>query len=472
MRLFWYSQGMLAPSVMSKLVPTLLLTLTVCATLHLKAADPPAKVFPFGYTQQDLPNGLRLIVIPTDAVNLVSLFIVVQTGSRNEIEPGKTGFAHLFEHVMFRGTDKFPSAKRQELIQRAGAASNATTSDDRTSYYVTMSKEDLGEILAEEADRFQNLKYSVEDFKTETGAVLGEYNKNSADPTEKLEEMVRDTAFDRHTYKHGAMGFLKDIQDMPNQYDYSLRFFDRYYRPEYTTIILAGDVNAEQARALVDKNFGAWKHGNYHADIPAEPPQQGPRENHLDWPTPTLPWVTIAYKGPAYMDDKKDCAALDVLEILAFSQTSDLYQKLVINEQKVDALRASSPSSVDPDLFTISARVKRVEDLPYVRNQILATVKQFQDQLPSAAKLEALKKRERYSFVLSLDNPESVGRTVAEYVALRRTPATIERYYQMLGKITPEDVQAMARKYLVESGRTIVTLTSVAPTGPAAGGTK
>jgi zinc protease len=445
--------------MLAKFLPVFLVALPFCAAILVNAADPPPKAFPFAYTQEDLPNGLRLITVPTDSVNLVSLFIVVQAGSRNEVEPGKTGFAHLFEHVMFRGTEKYPSAKREQLIQRAGAASNATTSDDRTSFYATFSKEDLPELLAEEADRFQNLKYSVEDFKTETGAVLGEYNKNSADPSSRLSEMLRDTAFDRHTYKHPVMGFLKDVQDMPQQYEYSLRYFDRYYRPEYTTVILAGDVNAKQARALVDKNFGAWKRGSYHPDIPVEPPQQGPRENHLDWPTPTLPQIAIAYKGPAYTDDKKDSAALDVLATLAFSPTSDLYQKLVIEEQKVDTLRASSPDSVDPDLFTIRARVKRIEDLTYVRDQILATVKRFQDAPPPAAKLEALKKRERYSFTLSLDNPESVARTVAEYVALRRTPATIDRYYQMLGQLTPDDVRAIAAKYLVENARTIVTLT-------------
>jgi len=464
---FWYSQGMLA-----KLIPVLLLVLTVSGPILLNAAAAPPKVFPFAYTQEDLPNGLRLITIPTDSVNLVSLFIVVQAGSRNEVEPGKTGFAHLFEHVMFRGTEKYPPAKREDLLKRAGAANNASTSDDFTVYHMTFSKEDLGELLALEADRFQNLKYSVEDFKTETGAVLGEYNKNSSDPSSRLSEMLRDTAFDRHTYKHTTMGFLKDVQDMPNQYDYSLRFFDRYYRPEYTTIILAGDVNAKQTRALVEKDFGAWKRGSYHADIPVEPAQKGPRENHLDWPTATLPQVAIAYKGPAYTDQTKETAALDVLATLAFSQTSDLYQQLVIGEQKVDTLRASSPGNVDPELFTIRARVKRGEDLTYVRDQILATVKQFQERAPAAAKLEALKKRERYSFTLSLDNPESVARTVAEYVALRRTPATIDRYYQMLGQVTPEDVRAMARKYLVESGRTIVTLTGVTLTGPAAGGAK
>jgi zinc protease len=439
--------------------------LLFCVVMLAVAADPPQKTFPFTYTQEDLPNGLRLVTIPTDSPNLVSVYIVVQTGSRNEVEPGKTGFAHLFEHMMFRGTDKYPPEKFQEILTRAGAASNADTSSDRTTFHTTFSKEDLPAILAMEADRFENLKYPLEAFKTETGAVLGEYNKNSANPGSKLEEVLMDTAFDRHTYKHTTMGFLKDVQDMPNQYDYSIKFFDRYYRPEYTTIIVTGDVDPKQARALVDKSFGDWKRGSYHADIPVEPKQDAPREAHVDWGSPTLPLLAIAYKGPAYTDTAKDTAALDAFATLVFGQNSELYQKLVVREQKLDSLGANAPSSVDPDLFTIRARLKHVEDLPAIRAEILATVQRFQDELVSADKLEAVKKRERYAFTMRLDNSESVAQTVAQFVALRRTPDTIDKLYVQYGQLTPEDLRGMARKYLIESGRTIVSLTGPAPAG-------
>ena len=437
------------------------LLLLLVAAVVVYAADSP-KTFPFPYTQEDLPNGLRLVTIPTDSPNIVSVFLVVQTGSRNEVEPGLTGFAHLFEHVMFRGTEKYPPEKYKEMLARAGAASNASTSIDKTVYHTTLSKEDLPMILDMEADRFQNLKYSLEAFKTETGAVLGEYNKNSANPGQKLEEVLQDTAFDRHTYKHTTMGFLKDIQDMPNQYDYSLKFFDRYYRPEYTTIIVTGDVDRKQVRPLVDKSFGSWKRGSYHADIPVEPKQRSAREAHVDWPSPTLPQLVVAYKGPAYTDSQKDTAALDVLSTLVFGPNSDLYQKLVVREQKLDTLRASSPASVDPDLFTILARLKRAEDMPAIRQEILDTVKRFQDELVPADKIEALKKRERYGFTLRLDNSESVASTVAGYVALKRTPDSIDKLYMQYRALTPEDVREMARKYFIESNRTIVTLTGTA----------
>jgi zinc protease len=441
-----------------------------CVLLYaavLFAADPPKKTFPFPYTQEELPNGLRLVTISTDSPNLVSIYIVVQTGSRNEVEPGKTGFAHLFEHLMFRGTEQYSPQKYQEVLQRAGAASNASTGDDFTQYYTTFSKEDLPQILAMEADRFQHLKYSPEMFKTETGAVLGEYNKNSSNPEEKLDEVLHDTAFDRHPYKHTTMGFLKDVQDMPNQYDYSLRFFDRYYRPEYTTIVVAGDVDSKRVRALADQSWGSWKRGSYRPDIPVEPLQKGPRENRVDWPLPTLPLIAIAYKGPAFTDTQKDWAALDVLATLAFSRTSDLYQKLVVNEQKVDTLDGEIARRVDPNLFEVEARVKRADDMQYVRDQILNTVKRFQNEVVPADKLAAVKNRERYQFTMQLDNSQTVAQTVARFVALRRTPDTIDRLFEIYAQLTPEDIRAAAGKYLVESGRTIVTLT-----GAGAGGGK
>src|SRR5271169_6766207 len=213
---------------------------------------------------------------------------------------------------MFRGTEKYPPEKFNQILNRIGAASNASTSDDFTVYYTTFSKEDLETVLAMEADPFQHLKYAEPEFKTENLAVLGEYNKNSASPFNKLYEVMQDTAFDRHTYKHTTMGFLKDIQDMPNQYEYSLKFFDRYYRPEYTTIIVVGDIEGKNVRAMVDKYWGNWKHGSYKPDIPPEPPQEAPRTGQVDWPQQTLPIITIGFKGPAYTDSAKDTAALEV----------------------------------------------------------------------------------------------------------------------------------------------------------------
>jgi zinc protease len=415
------------------------------AALPLALSHAANGVFPFPYTQEDLPNGLRLITVPTDAKNLVTVMIVVQTGSRNEVEPGKSGFAHLFEHLMFRGTELYPPQKYDAVLTKAGAASNAFTTADYTAFHTTFSKEDLPQILSMESDRFQNLDYDPETFKTETGAVLGEFNKDASDQAFKLNEVVDNAAFDQHTYKHTTMGFLKDVQDMPNQYDYSKQFFERYYRPEYTTIVVVGDVNQKTTRPLVDQYWGNWKRGSYHADIPVEPPQTAARENHVDWPAQTLPLIDVAFHAPG--------------SVLAFSDASDLYDKLVIREQKVDSLEGELAPRVDPGLFEVYSRVKHPQDVQYVRDQILATVRQFQTDLVPADKLAAVLSRERYSFILSLDNTLSVADTVAEFVALRRTPDTIDKVYALYGQLTAEDIRAAAQKYLTDNNRTIVTLT-------------
>jgi zinc protease len=435
-----------------------LFLLLLCATLAFGAGT-QQKAFPYAYDQHDFSNGLRLITVPTDFPNVVALYIVVQAGSRDEVEPGKSGFAHLFEHMMFRGTKRFPPEKFQATLRQAGAAVNAYTDDDRTVYHTTFSREDLETILDMEADRFRYLDYTPAAFKTETLAVLGEYNKNSAAPAQKMYEVLRNTAFDKHTYKHTTMGFLADVKNMPNQYDYGRQFFKRYYRPEYTTIIVVGDVEADNTRALVEKYWGDWEHGSYQAKIPVEPLQQGPRNNHIDWPSPTLPWVWVAFHGAAYSDTGKDQVTLDVISFIGFSDSSPIYKKLVIEEQKVDMLGASNPDRMDPYLFTVMARVKKQEDVGSVRDEILATLKQFRDEPAPAERLEAVKRHLRYQFALGLDNSEAIAGTLAHYVSLRRTPETINKIYEMYAQVTAGDIQQIARKYFVDSGRTILTLT-------------
>ena len=147
------------------------------------------------------------------------------------------------------------------------------------------------------------------------------------------------------------MGFLKDIEDMPNQYEYSLQFFSRFYRPEYTTLLVVGDVKREQALALTRKYWGDWKRGSYTAQIPQEPKQTAPRTAHVEWPSETLPWIVVSFKGPAYSDESKDMPTADIISNLFFSESSALYQKLVIQEQKVDALSPAFPDHRDPFLL-------------------------------------------------------------------------------------------------------------------------
>ena len=447
----------------SLLLSLLLLGLPLAAFAQQKGKE--HQLFPYQYAIDDLPNGLRLITVPTDYPNLVALYIVVQTGSRNEVEPGKSGYAHLFEHVMFRGSENFTPEQRDAILKRAGASSNAYTSDDRTVYHEVFSKDDLDQVLRLEADRFQRLKYPRETYQTETRAVLGEYNKNSANPTSKLYEVLRATAFNQHTYSHTTMGFIKDIEDMPNQYDYSLEFYKRYYRPEYTTVVLVGDLTRDHALGLVKKYFGDWKRGDYALQIPAEPEQTAPRIAHVDWPSPTLPYLVVAFRGPAYSDEKKDKAALDLLASIAFGENSELYQRLVLKEQKVDLLSVSFSDRRDPELFSVFARVKDPRAVDDVRDQILATFKRYTTELVPQPKLDATRSRLRYSFALSMDSSEAIANALAPYTGLRRTPETINQLFSLYDRITPEDVRAAAATYFLDRHRTVVTLASATANG-------
>jgi zinc protease len=428
------------------------------------AAGASGKLFPYAYSIDDLSNGLRLVTVPTDYPNMVALYIVVRAGSRDEVEPGKSGYAHLFEHLMFRGSQNYTPDQRDAIMKRAGADTNASTNQDRTTYYVVFSKEDLDEVFKVEADRFQRLKYSEPAYKTESLAVLGEYNKNSAAPTQKLDEVLYETAFRQHTYAHTTMGYLKDIQDMPNQYAYSQEFYTRFYRPEYTTVLLVGDVTRARALELTTKYFGAWAHGSYEPKIAAEPPQTESRTAHVDWPSPTLPWLAVAFKGPAYSDETRDKPALDLLREIAFGENSDMYRRLVLEQQKVDDLGVDFGNHPDPELFTAYARIKDVKDIEDVRAQMLATFTRFTNENVDQTKLDATRSRMRYSFALRMNSSPAIAAALAPYILLRRTPDTIDKVFDLYQQVTPQDIRVMAAKYFTENNRTIVTLATKAGT--------
>ncbi len=451
-------------SVRRLLIVAAILLLAVAVFYRSRAAGAGAsgRLFPYAYSIDDLPNGLRLVTVPTDYPNMVAVYIVVRAGSRDEVEAGKSGYAHLFEHLMFRGSENYTPAQRDAVLKRAGADSNASTNQDRTTYYAVFSKEDLEDILKAEADRFERLKYAEPAYKTESLAVLGEYNKNSAEPTQKLEEVLYETAFTRHTYAHTTMGYLKDIQDMPNQYAYSLEFYKRFYRPEYVTVVIVGDVARDRTLELTTTYFGGWARGSYAPNIPAEPPQTESRTAHVDWRSPTLPRLAVAFKGPAYSDEVKDKAALDLLSEIAFGRNSDLYRRLVLEEQKVDELNVDFGNHPDSELFTVYARIKKAQDVDDVREQVLATFARFASEQVDQSKLDATRSRIRYGFALRMNSSPAIAAALAPYILLRRTPETIDKVFALYQQMTAQDLRTMAAKYFTDNNRTIVTLASKA----------
>jgi len=432
-----------------------------------------SKVFPYRTDLTVLDNGLKVVAVPFDSPGLVAYWTVVRAGSRNEIEPGKSGFAHFFEHMMFRGTETYSRERYNAVLKELGADHNAFTTDDFTAYHILAPASGLETIMTLESDRFMNLKYSADDFKKEAGAVLGEYNKNASNPFQTLNEKIRDAAFSVHTYKHTTIGFLRDVQAMPDQYEYSLQFFDRFYRPENCTLLVVGDVDPKKLAALARKYYGAWKRGSYKAAVPAEPPQQGEKNVEVAWPNPTQPYLYIGYHGPAFSDTQVDMPALDLVSQLLFSEAAPLYQKLVVDEQEVDLFFGAAADHVDPYLFEIAARVKKPERVAYVESAIGAALEDLKTTPIAAERLDRVKSHLKYSFAMGLDTAGSVARNLAHYLAVADDSEAVNRLYAVYDRITPDDVRAVARKYFVPAGRTVVRLSHAdrdGTTGATAGG--
>jgi zinc protease len=432
------------------------------ALLTVLAATASAGVFPFKYEVHVLDNGLKVVLVPLPSQGLMSYFSVVRTGSRDEVEPGHTGFAHFFEHMMFRGTEKYPGPVFDKIVTSLGASSNAYTTDDYTCYYMSFASADLPRVVEIEADRFQNLSYAEREFQTEAGAVYGEYRKGRTEPAEVLAEALQDKAFDVHTYKHTTIGFEKDVAAMPTMFDYSKSFFARYYRPDNVVILVTGDFEPARVLALIREHYAAWKPGYKPPAVQPEPEQKGERSVDVSYQGRTLPILTLAWKGAAFDPGSREMAAAALLGNLAFGETSDVYRELVLEKRLVQRLMVDFGPSRDPGLWTATALVAQPQDLDAVKQALDATVARFQQSAPDARQLEDAKRRARYQFLMGMDTPYRVAQALARYVALTGGIEAVDQLYATIAQVTPQDVQAAARKFLAPERRTVAVLKGVA----------
>jgi zinc protease len=422
------------------------------------AGDEHGGFFPYEYENYTLDNGFKAILMPIKGSGLVAYYTVVRTGSRDEWEPGKSGFAHFFEHMMFRGTEKHSAEEYNRMVSEIGANSNAYTSDDITCYYMVIPAAALETAMDLESDRFQNLSYEEGPFRTEAGAVYGEYRKNIASPWMVSYEAMLKTAFDKHTYKHTTMGFEKDIKDMPNQYEYSKSFFKRYYRPENCVLLIVGDFDAGKTKKMINKYYAKWEKGYVPPKLEAEPPQTGERSVEVAYEGRALPLLWIGYKSDAFDPTDKMIVSAYLLADLAFGENSDLYKQLVIREQKVQDLEGDFGFNRDPKLYDVYTRVKDPDDVPYVIEQITLTAEKFKKDLVSQQELDNMRKRLGYGYLLRLDTPGSVASRLARTIALTGGIEAVDQLYATMDTLTPEDIRAAAQRYLLNERRTVLVL--------------
>jgi len=429
------------------------------AATAIAAEDKPMeRIFPYDTHVETLDNGLRVILVPMSSEGLVAYWTIVRTGSRDEYEPGRTGFAHFFEHMMFQGTETVDQETYNATVTRMGADANAFTSDDLTAYHLGITAGDLEQTMKLESDRFQNLSYSEQDFETEAGAVYGEYRKNRMNPFFTIWEAVHEAAFDKHTYGHTTMGYEKDIKEMPRMFDYSRSFFSRYYRPDNVVLLVVGDVEIPATMALVRKYYGAWNAGYKAPTVPDEPPQTVERRIDVEYKGKTLPIVWLAYKAGRFDPADEMYVATGLLAELAFGETSDVYKKLVLDEQAVELIAADLGHSRDPGLFNVYARVKEPGRVDEVLAEIDGVIERYRETPPDAGRLADLKSRLKYGFLMGLDTPDGVASGLARLVAITGGIEAVDELYRTYDRITPEGVQAAARAYLVPTGRTVAKL--------------
>ncbi len=431
----------------------------LCFTALVSAGEAKDSVFPYPIQIDTLPNGLQVVTVPFDSPGLVTYSTLVRVGSRDETEAGKTGFAHFFEHCMFRGTEKFTPERYNTTLQEMAAAGNANTWFDRTYYYFTGSANHLEKMFEMEADRFRYLKYSEHDFKTEAGAVLGEYTKNFANPSRRYFEAIQAAVFKQHTYRHTTMGFLDDVKAMPSQYDYSQSFYQRFYRPENCTLILVGDVVRERVLELAKRYYGDWQRGDEKPAITPEPAQKETVKLHLQYDGDTN-YAGVFFRSPAFSDTQNDRMALSLLLDMYFSSTSEIYRKLVLEQQKVSSFDTVDWDTRDPLFVGVYATLFKVEDTAMVRDAIKAQLDALRAGNIDAKMLERIKSRRRYELASRLDTPGNVAEALSDYVCLTGDPKSLERTYQMLAKITTDDLKRAAARYFTDEGRIEATLSA------------
>jgi zinc protease len=435
--------------------------LSAVAAPKAKAKGKPkdAATLPFPVQVTTLKNGLTVLRVKFASPGLVAYYTAVRVGSRNEVEAGHTGFAHFFEHMMFRGTKRFPEGARNRLIGKLGFVENAFTSDDVTVYQVNGPASALETLVDVEADRFMNLEYSEPAFQTEAKSVLGEYHKNAANPGLKIEEALLGAAFTAHPYRHTTLGFYEDIEAMPTRYEYSKTFFQRWYTPDNCVVIVVGDFDDEKLMALIEKHYGAWTGTAAAATVPPEPPQTTARTAALTWKTPTLPRLGLYWHVPASSPKTSDAAVMQVLAAYLAGPTSPLYKSLVLEKQWVERLSQNADLHRDPHLFGIDAKLKdearRADVDAAISDAIAAVAKGTVD----GKRLEDIKDHVRFALLMDLETPAAVADALAWHVGILGTPDALETITRQEQAVTAKDLTAFAKKYLTAANRTTVTFT-------------
>jgi zinc protease len=432
----------------------LLFTMSVFAerSAHAAASTP--------VVESALPNGMRLLVKTDRRAPVVVCMVWYKVGSMDEVN-GTTGVAHVLEHMMFKGTRTVPTGEFSRIIAEAGGRDNAFTSRDYTGYFQTLHKSQLSLAMKLEADRMSNLALSAEEFSKEIRVVMEERRWRTDDrPRALVYEQLMAAALKAHPYRSPIVGWMSDLENM--KVEDAQAFYDRWYAPNNATLVVVGDVSAEEVFKLAGQYFGpVRKKALPPRKITEEPAQLGPQQLTVRAPA-ELPYVLMAYHAPVLRDPNADWEpyALEMLaNVLDGNEAARLNRSLVRTERVASSADASYDGiGRGPGMFMLSGTPTTGKSVQDVEQGLRREVQKLVNEGVTEDELQRVKAQAVASHVYERDSMFFQARQIGSFDMVGLPPTVIDLFLEKLKLVTAEQVQAVARKYLVDDRLTVAYL--------------
>lgn len=427
------------------------LSLVLVAGLGMAAAAPVGKV-PFSDTR--LKNGLRVIISEDHSAPVYTIVVQYNVGSRDE-RKGRTGFAHLFEHMMFKGSENVGQNEHPYLIFMNGGSMNGTTNKDRTMYYGTLPANQLDLGLFLEADRMRSLGITKENLDNQRNAVQEE-RRSGVDnqPYGKTSEAIDELAYENFAYEHSVIGSMADLSAA--SVEDVAAFFKTYYAPNNAVLGIVGDVDTKTALAKIEKYFGAIPPQPAPAPVDMnEPPQTEERRLTLEDALARLPRIDLAYKVPPSSSPDHDAISV-MVTILSGGRSARFYEALVRQKQLSGGVSAGSGESRGPGLFRISGTALPGKTLADLEAGIETEIERLKTEPIADWEIEKARTSARRAFVASLGSSLNKAIQLSQDALLFDQPNRVNTREERMAKVTAADVQRVARQYLVKTARTVV----------------
>jgi zinc protease len=408
------------------------------------------------YTMTTLPNGLNVVFLEDHSTPIVHLQIWYHVGSKNE-RPGRTGFAHFFEHMMFKGSRNVEPEGHPSYISSVGGQSNAYTNEDATVFWETVPSQYLPLVLWLEADRMASLRIDEKAFKNEREVVKEERRMRIENqPYGRLQELISDQAFTVHPYKHPVIGSMHDLDAA--SVDDVREFWQTYYVPNNATAVLVGDFDSKEALALVTQYLGRVPKSDKPVprDIPKEPPQTREKRVTLndEWP---LPAVVVAHH--ITYDGHPDSYPLHIAsKILSDGQSSRIYRKLVYEKRLALAAFGGGNIIEDPNLFFAVAIVQPGHTTEETASALIGELDRLRDEPVSAAELQQAKNQFARDYILMRETNQNKAEMLGHAVVIHNDIKTADGEFDIFQHITAADVQRVAKTYFTPENRLVLTI--------------